>query len=191
MVALQKGQEDDGRGLMTLEEYFRFCEQTDLRYEYLHGQIYLMAGTTGDHGIIQANFVTLLRQHLRGGSCRVYGAQTAVQVAEDVVLLPDVTVSCDERDRGATVITYPKVVVEVLSPSTEYADQTHKLLHYMECPSMQAILFVDTKLRLVTMEQRLSGKWDRWPYYSGNQLRISCLDFESPVDALYEDTEIR
>lgn len=190
MVALHKYEhEDESRELVTVEEYLRLVEQTGNPYEYLHGRIYLMAGASSRHGVIAGNIFTILRQALRGGPCRAFLAQTAVQVAEDVVFMPDTTVSCED-EIGTGVVSHPKVVVEVFSDSTENYDRGHKFIHYMDCPSMQAIIFIDTKHRLVTIDQKLSGRWDHWPYYGGDTLEISCLGLEISVDDLYEDSGI-
>ncbi len=192
MAALHKFlPEDDGRALMTVAEYLRLCEQTGLPYEYLHGRVYLMAGSKPLHSRIVVNTIRTLEDALGSdGPCYVYGPDARVQVAEDVIFLTDVTVSCEESDEDADMIYQPKVVVEVFSQSTEEYDRGHKLLHYMECPSIQAIIFVDSKRKLVTVDQKFSGKWEHWPYYTGGVIPLSCLDVEIPVDAIYHNIPV-
>lgn len=192
MVALHKDErDDDSRALMTVAEYLRLCDQSGMPYEYLHGRAYMMTGSKPYHSRIVQNTVRALEDALGvDGPCYVYGPDARVQVAEDVIFLPDVTISCEEIDANTDMLIQPKVVVEVLSPSTENTDRTHKYLHYLECPSIQAIIFVDYRYKSVTMEQQLSGAWDRWPYSSGDTLTISCLNIDIPVDVLYHGVHI-
>src|SRR5947209_2729705 len=61
--------------MMTVEEYFHLEEtDTENRYEYIDGQVYMMAGGTFDHSTISGNIYSLLRGLLRGKPCRVYNS---------------------------------------------------------------------------------------------------------------------
>ncbi len=67
--------------VMTVEEYF-LLEETDTEncYEYIDGQVYMMAGGTFDHSTISGNIYSLLRDLLRRKSCRVYNSDIKVRV---------------------------------------------------------------------------------------------------------------
>lgn len=85
------------------------------------------------------------------------------------------------------MLHHPQVVVEVLSPNTKDFDLGRKFLYYMECPTVQAVIFIDYKSRLVTIDQRISGLWDHMPHYAGGNIELRCLNVTIPVDAIYQN----
>lgn len=120
---------------MSVEEYFQLEENNpDTRYEYLDGYAYMMSGGSANHATISGNIYAILKNLLRGGPCRAYNSDMKVRVSEKLYFHPDVTVSCDARDRGtADFIQSPRIVVEVLSASTEAYDRGRKLQQAMRC----------------------------------------------------------
>ena len=132
---------------MSVEEYFELEENhPDTRYEYLDGYVYMMSGGSANHAAIRGNIYAILKNALRGGPCRAYNSDMKARVSEKRYFHPDVTVSCDPRDRGTTaVLQSPRLVVEVLSPSTEARDRGRKLQCYLACPSVEEYLLVDAR----------------------------------------------
>ena len=110
---------------MSFDAYLTHVQQDpEHAYEYLAGRVYMMTGGSPDHAIIGSNLNGLLQNFLRGRRCIVYNSDVYVQLSEQYCVCPDVTVSCDPRDRGAQdAIRYPSLVAEVLSPSTEARDR--------------------------------------------------------------------
>lgn len=126
---------------ITVEEW-RELQRTssDVKYEYLDGQIYAMAGGTLDHGRIGINVCSILTDKLeeKGSSCRVYNSDVAVRLSPRHYTLPDATVTCDEHDRGRVLeIQSPRVIVEVLSDSTELRDRGEKFQRSIRHPAVQ------------------------------------------------------
>lgn len=146
---------------MTVQEYFLLEESDpDTRYEYADGHVYMMSGGSANHATISGNIYALLRGLLRGGPCRAYNSDMRVQVSETRYFHPDVTVSCDPRDRGTTdLIQSPRIVVEVLSPSTEVRDRGRKLQYYLACPSIEEYLLVSSRSRRVETYRRELRTW--------------------------------
>src|SRR5712691_8418947 len=148
---------------MSVEEYFELEENNpDTRYEYLEGYAYMMAGGSANHATISGNIYAILKSLLRAGRCRAYNSDMKVRVSEKRYFYPDVTVSCDPRDRGtADFIQLPRLVVEVLSPSTEVRDRGRKLQCYLACPSIEEYLLVDAcSMRI----ERYRKEQKRWIY---------------------------
>lgn len=112
-------------GSFTPDEYLAWKAKQPMKYEYINGQVYAMTAETIPHNDIALNLYSQLRPHLREGRCRVNVADVKVQVSErDPYFYPDLVVSCDERDRRATeALCYPKLIVEMLSPSTAAFDR--------------------------------------------------------------------
>src|SRR6516164_1526605 len=124
---------------VSVEEYLDIDRNSDVRYEYDNGHIYAMAGGTQDHEQIAFNLRAILNAHLRGKSCRASALDRRVQVsASGKYYYPDVTVTCNPEDIKGNLDTvrFPRLVVEVLSPSTAYKDRGSKRRAYQACPSI-------------------------------------------------------
>src|SRR5262245_30524586 len=136
------------RQRFSFEEYLAFEEVSNVKHEFLDGQVWAMAGGTPDHAAICANITTALSNQLRDKPCRVYSSDLRVRVrATGLGTYPDVTVIFDrfESDpsdpKGNTAVN-PRVIVEVLSPSTQQYDRGEKLDHYKQIPSLQEVVLV-------------------------------------------------
>ena len=116
---------------MSVEDYLALDRNSvDARYEYIDGYAYMMSGGTLNHSTISINVTSLLRNLLRDGACRIYNSDARVRISAARYVYPDATVSCDERDRGTgDTIYFPRLIVEVLSPSTEAYDRGQKFIY--------------------------------------------------------------
>src|SRR5438477_9684970 len=103
---------------------------------------------------------------------------------------PDVTVSCDPRDRGAQeAIRYPSLVAEVLSPTTEARDRGQKSLQYRSCPSIQEYLLISSEFPLVEVFRReKQGFWSLYTLRLDDTIELASLGLRFPVVELYENT---
>jgi Uma2 family endonuclease len=147
---------------ISVEEYLAIVERdTEHGYEYLDGRVYMMTGGTPDHSIISSNLGRLLGNLLQGRRCIVYNSDVYFQLSENYRVCPDVTVSCDPRDRGAEeAISYPSLVAEVLSPTSEARDRGKKSLQYRSCPSIQEYLLISTESTTIELFRReKNGFW--------------------------------
>src|SRR5947209_5658561 len=176
---------------MGFEEYLSLVEQDlDHAYEYLEGRVYMMTGGSPDHAIIGSNLNGLLQTFLRGRHCIVYNSDVYVQPSEHYRVCPDVTVSCDQRDRGAQeVIRYPLLVAEVLSPTTEARDRGQKSLQYRACPSTQEYLLISSEFPLVEVFRReKQGFWSLYTLELADTIELTSLELRLPVAELYRNT---
>lgn len=176
---------------MSFEEYLALVEQdSEHAYEYLDGRVYMMTGGGPDHAIIGSNLIGVLQTFLRSRRCIVYNSDVYVQLSEHYRVCPDVTVSCDPRDRGAQeAICYPSTVAEVLSPTSEARDRGQKSLQYRSCPSIQEYLLISSEFPLVEVFRReKQGFWSLYTLRSGDNIELNSLGLRFPVDDLYENT---
>jgi Uma2 family endonuclease len=178
---------------MSVEEYLELDRSSsDMRYEYANGYAYLMSGGTPQHALIIGNFQGELSRRLRQrkSRCRAYPADAVVRLSEQRYVHPDVVVACDERDLAATdSLRAPRLVVEVLSPSTERKDRGAKFDWYRACGSIQEIIFVRTEHPLVEIYRRKPAErqWTLQLYAPGEEVELTSLDVLIPVDSIYED----
>lgn len=133
---------------LTVEEYLRFEEQSDVRHEYVAGTLYAMSGATLRHNRLLLNIATRLRA-VQGDRCSVFVNDVKVRAARDVFYYPDVVVACGALDDTAVFLSEPCLIVEVTSPSTRRIDRREKLLAYCDMPSLRAYLIVDQRRRWV------------------------------------------
>ena len=131
---------------MTVEEYFALCRSNpDARYEYIDGQVTMLAGGSLNHARIATNVNGMLRNLLRGGPCQAFTSDATLQVAVGRYVLPDLAVTCDERDhQDNDYLQYPCLLVEVLSPSTEAVDRGKKFTYYRNLPTVREYVLINS-----------------------------------------------
>jgi Uma2 family endonuclease len=176
----------------TFREYVLLEETSNVRHEYLDGQIYAMAGGTPEHSALIASVCGYLTGQVRGGPCRVHMADLRIRVTETgLATYPDVAVVCGrwERDpESAHTIVNPTVMVEVLSPTTEKYDRGEKLEHYKRIPSARACLLVAHDRRELELWSRADGgDWTRAVVGAGGTVEIDAIGARLAVDAVYDD----
>jgi Uma2 family endonuclease len=130
---------------MTPQEYLAWEENQPLRYEYFRGEVVAMTGGTIPHNQVAVNLAALLKSHLRGKGCKVLTSDAKVAISEQGPFhYADVSVTCDPRDRTARkYIRYPRLIVEVLSPSTEAIDRGEKFRQYRRIATLQEYVLID------------------------------------------------
>lgn len=176
---------------VSLEEYFAILEKDpEHRYEYLDGNVYMMTGGSPNHSIIGANMIKILGNLLEGRRCIVYDPDLYVELAENYRVCPDVTVSCDSRDRGAEdAIHYPSLVVEVLSPSTEALDRGKKSLAYRSSQTIQEYLLISSEAPIIELVRReKNGFWSLYTLRLNDSVELTSLNVRFPVIKVYENT---
>lgn len=148
----------------TYAEYLAFETSSNVKHEFLDGQIYAMAGGTPEHAALAAAVIGLLFPELRKGRCRAHDADLRVRVpTTGLTTYPDVTVVCGPRERDVKdpqAVTNPTLIVEVLSRSTEEYDRGDKFEHYKSLPSLRQYVLVAYQDRGLEIWTRDTG--DGW-----------------------------
>ena len=161
------------------------------KYEYLEGQVTMLAGGSNNHALIAANVIGIFRNAFRKSPCRVYSSDVRVKLSEEKYVHPDVTVSCDERDdEKSDDIEYPRLLVEVLSPSTEDVDRGRKLRYYRACSSVQEYLMIDSRKQWVEVNYRKGNEWIAMTYSARNTIELASLKISIPIEEIYEKTRL-
>lgn len=174
---------------MTIEEYLEWEPQQDVRYEYVNGEVFAMTGGTIPHNDIALNLYTALRPHVRSRGCRANVSDVKVQVTpKSPYYYPDVIVSCDHQDLNARkFIQNPNLIAEVLSPGTSAKDRGEKFTYYLTIPSLQEYIMIDSEKIYVERYCRGEGRmWLYYPYIAGDIISLSSIEFNCPIELLYE-----
>ncbi len=175
---------------LTPEEYFAWEEQQRDRYEYLNGEVYAMSGSTINHSEISLNLSGMLKTHMRGSGCKVLNSDARVNIFETTHYVhPDLSVTCDPRDKTTKqFITYPCLIVEVLSPSTESYDRGTKFKRYRQNPSLKEYILVDSEAISIEIFRRTAqDTWQILNYQAGDSVELQSVDLTFPIEAIYED----
>lgn len=131
---------------LTPQEYLGIERQAEQKSEYLHGEMFAMAGATRKHNIITTNLVRELSLHLKGRPCEVYPNDMRVKISKTgLYTYPDVIVVCGEpqfEDESEDTLLNPLVLFEVLSSFTEAYDRGAKFGHYRRIDTLQEYVLV-------------------------------------------------
>lgn len=179
----------------TYEQFLSYEASSNVRHEFLDGEIYAMAGGTVDHAAIAANLTGLLVGQLRSGECRAFSSDLKVRViAADLATYPDVTVICGKPQTDPAsdhVVLNPTVLVEVTSTSSESWDRGEKLDFYKLIPSLRACLIVSHRARHIELHQRDDdGAWSREERRIGERVEVLAVRAAFALDDVYAGTDV-
>ncbi len=176
---------------MTYAEYLVAEEASETKHEYLRGEVFAMAGTTFEHALIAMNLGRAIGNRL-AGPCVVVGSDARVRIeATDRATYPDLMIVCGPRhaasdDRHGTV--NPKVIVEVLSDSTERDDRGEKFAHYRQIASLREYVLVAQKEARVEVFTREAGDSAVWRFSEAvgeGIVRFASVDVVVPLEEVY------
>ena len=170
------------------EEYLALERQSSIRHEYQRGLVYAMAGGTDNHERIAFNLLKLIDNHLGDSSdCRFHAGNVKVNYADEFYYYPDAFVTCDPRDRENRYIKlYPKLIAEVLSPSTEAFDHGDKFKDYQQLDSLEEYVLISQEIQQVECRRRTASDVWQTVVYEGNDLAVlTSIELEFVVADLY------
>ncbi len=174
---------------ISVEDYLAMEETSKVRHEYLGGLVYAMAGETRDHNQITGNLYIAIRQHLKGKACQLYMSDIRVNFDlrnDQYFYYPDLVVTGDRRDNHKRFVRHPRLIIEVLSDSTERVDKREKFFAYTSMASLEEYVLVSQTSKEVTVFRRA----DDWKAasFSGAKAKVvmKALKFTIPMAAVYE-----
>ncbi len=187
---------------LTPEEYLAFEAESFIKHEYINGRAYAMAGTTDVHNTIALNAAFALRTHIRGSGCSVYMADVKAQLStRSNYYYPDLLVTCNPDDRETSNSKrFPKLIIEVLSDSTEAFDRGDKFVDYQSFESLEEYALINTRHRRVEVFRRSEGSLWTLQIYQDKQdkgddtdtiVGFKSLELQVPLSVLYEDVTLQ
>lgn len=180
----------------TEQNYLQAERDGTLRHEYVAGNIYAMAGASKAHNIIAGNIFSILRAHLRGSPCRTFIADMKVRVeTAKAYYYPDIVVSCNSldiaHDSPKDFLIAPRLIVEVLSDSTENIDRREKMLAYFQLESLQEYALVDSRRQKIEIFRRNeNGEYVVDIADSADKVVLQSLDIALDMKDIYEDAAL-
>lgn len=175
--------------LLTAEQFLEIEFPPGVKAELDNGVIRMMGGGTVAHARVQMNLYRYLGNALRGSGCRPFGSDMGVLTHDKSVRYPDLSISCDSVpgvDDDDQVLSEPRVVFEVLSPTTRRADRGVKLDEYRTIGSVEAIVLVDPVTERIRVLRRTGP--DAWSDVSHSEpadLVLPLLDVTVPHGEIF------
>lgn len=170
------------------EDYFAWDEQQLEKYELMNGQPYAMGGGSINHSRIAVRLTTLIDTHLDSSQCFTGNSDLRIKiVGTDNYTYPDLSVTCDARDQSSTqYITYPCLIVEVLSASTEAYDRGSKFRLYHQNPILIDYLLVSsTCVEIDLYHKNNAGDWLIVNYKAGDTVELKSINLSFPSERVY------
>jgi Uma2 family endonuclease len=176
--------------VVTADDYLAWEPVQLDRHEYLDGEVFAMAGAEDRHVTVSMNIAFALRQHLSGSPCRTYMSDMRLHVAAaNSYFYPDVLVTCSALDQASPrVKTEPKLIIEVLSPSTAAYDRGLKFSHYRSLPSLEEFLLIDLDTRSTDCYRKgADGLWVLHPFARGESVSLASVALELSAAQLFAE----
>jgi Uma2 family endonuclease len=180
---------------LTVAEYFASEEKAERRSEFFNGEMFAMAGASREHNIITRNLVVMLHARLQGTPCEVFFTELRVKVERTgLYTYPDLLIVCGPEEyapENRDTLVNPKVIIEVLSPSTERYDRTTKFRHYKQLPSvMEYVLVAQDEPLIERYVRQVDTSWGQVDFVGLDaSLSLGTLPAVAPLAEIYRGVE--
>ncbi len=181
----------------SIAEYFEMEDAAVERHEYQDGEILAMAGGSPEQSFIAANIVREAGNALKGKPCRVAESNLRVRIPHSPrCMYPDASIICgplqfDPQDPKRHTILNPKVIIEVLSTSTEAYDRGDKFTQYRKIEAFEEyILISQDRPNVESFLRQADGAWSIQNYIGLDTVaKIRSLGISIPMSELYAGIE--
>jgi Uma2 family endonuclease len=175
------------------EEYLEGEKRSEIKHEYIDGEVYAMAGASDAHVTICVNLTTVLQNNLRGSGCRLYLSDMKAQIqGKSRYYYPDVMVTCDARDRDSEYSkSHSCLIIEILSDSTEAKDRGIKFQDYRRSPSLQEYVLVSQDTMNIDVFRRNDkGHGELHSFVEGEEVEFTTVNFKCDIATIYENVTL-
>ncbi len=188
--------------LYTIDEYLELDRASQERWQFLDGEVWMMAGENIRHGDISVNLIAEFRTQLKNKDCRVLAKDTKTKSGgfsskrtsqtKGMFSYPDLVVVCGEpkyNDKQKDIVLNPTVVIEVLSKSTELFDRNTKFMRYrMFNPTLtDYILVSQDKPQVEHFIRQEDDSWKLYIYIGLDEtLKVESIECEIKMSEIYD-----
>jgi len=182
--------------LLTEEQYLEIERAAEVRSEFYRGQMFAMAAASEAHNLIVRNLLMKATPQLLSQGCNIYFLDMRVRISvTGSYFYPDLAVVCGKPEflKGPPdTLLNPKVVVEVLSQSTERWDRGRKFQNYKTIPSLEQYLLISSDNVFLDLYTRQpSGDWLLSSFDQLDQtVELQSVGCRLPVAELYQGVDL-
>ncbi|MFZ2726110.1 MAG: Uma2 family endonuclease [Methylococcaceae bacterium] len=176
---------------ISIEDYLNGELLSDIKHDYINGEVYAVSGASRTHNIISMNLAALLYNHLRATPCRVFGSDMKVGIFtanDDYFYYPDIQVSCHNSGHEQ-YNTEPLLIIEVLSPTTERKDRAEKFSNYRKLKSLQEYVLIAQDCQRVEI-YRANNAWDLSLFGLDESIYFESIALTLNIAEIYQDSAI-
>lgn len=168
---------------LTEVEYLHGEQFSDIKHEYIHGEVYAMAGASRNHERLSRNVYAAFIAHLKDLPCEPFASDIKVR-ADGNFFYPDVLVVCDDEQGDDYYTEKPVIIVEVLSKATRRNDKSLKMTAYKTLPSLQEYVLIEQDCVDIEVCRRTNG-WVSEHYFLGDEVTFTSLALTLSVADIY------
>ena len=173
---------------ITEQEYLEGELLSDIRHEYINGEVYAMVGAHKYHNQIVMTISNIFYNHLLGKPCQPYASDMKVKI-DKKYFYPDVMVDCSNEETDYFV-EKPSIIVEVLSKSTRQHDKTVKRLAYFQIASLKEYVLIEQDFVEIEFWSRDENNyWQQLVYYLGDDIHFQSIDLTVSVEDIYRQVK--
>jgi Uma2 family endonuclease len=183
---------------MLIAEYLEREFHAETRSEFEDGELVDMAGVTEAHVLINMNLIRVIGNQLHGSPCRVYGIDFRLRIKRRPrYRYPDLMIICgktefDPQDPRSMSATNPRVLIEILSPTSETRDRGIKFDDYRSLESFEEYILVSQEsARWESFRRREDGLWTIAAVEGVQSVaKIACMDLELQMSDIYANVTL-
>ena len=174
--------------LMSEQAYLDGELLSDIRHEYIEGEVYAMVGAHKYHNQITGEVFRIFANHLLDKPCQPYASDMKVKI-DQKYFYPDVMVDCSNEETDYFV-EQPSIIVEVLSKSTRQHDKTVKRLAYFQIASLKEYVLIEQDFVEIEFWSRDENNyWQQSVYYLGDDIHFQSIDLTVSVEDIYRQVK--
>jgi Uma2 family endonuclease len=176
-------------------EYLAIEKKAEFKSEFFNGEMFAMAGASRPHNRVKDNLIGELFTRFKGGPCQTFSSDQRVLVDRTgLYTYPDLLIVCGEvesMEDDEDTITNPRVIVEVLSPSTERYDRGAKFRNYQQVPSLtEYVLVAQDEAVVERFVRQADGTWGYTSFVGLEAvLALSSVPVSVPLADVYAGVE--
>ncbi len=176
--------------IYTVDEYIQLDEASDIRHEFINGQLYDMSGNSDVHNEMVGNLYFLLRKLLSGTNNKLYFEQVKVKIqGEEYYTYPDIFITNHPDDKQNKYIKqHPVLLIEVLSDGTRKYDTVDKFIQYQKIDTLEYYILVEPEFMYVNcFSKDDKGEWQSAIYNKTEEfIPLKKLSLELPMQGIYQ-----
>lgn len=181
------------RPKISVVDYLEGEKISEVKHEYIDGEVYAMAGTSKNHNRIIGNLLNKLSAHLRGSDCEPFFVDIKVFAEKfNRFYYPDLIIVCGEDSESEYFTTKPKIIVEVLSPGTALTDRREKMFVYKELETVEEYVLIEQDRMYAEIYRRrdFDNLWSWIEYEDGEEIDFASVGFKMPMSEIYDGVRV-
>lgn len=168
-----------------VEDYLAGELISEVKHEYVDGQVFAMSGASKNHVRIVQNLSKHFGIHLDDSPCEPMASDMKVKTSSSKYRYPDFMVVCDETDENEYFTDTPVILVEVLSRSTRKIDEQIKRIEYINLPSLQEYVIIEQYVADISVFRK-KDQWQPTHYFLGDDITFESIGLTLAVEELYK-----